>query len=85
MYSMPARSKGDGDYEIIPGFHMNDWLIEKCKVRVIVCIWEGNMLACSKCSMQQCAPIVAGACSAHAHHSPTPSSFSLPRRARTSC
>ncbi|KAL6783681.1 MDH5 [Auxenochlorella protothecoides x Auxenochlorella symbiontica] len=31
VYSMPARSKGDGDYEIIPGFHMNDWLIEKCK------------------------------------------------------
>lgn len=31
IYSMPCRSKGDGDYEIVPDLVINDWLSAKMK------------------------------------------------------
>lgn len=31
VFSMPCRSKGDGDYEIVPDFVIDDWLRDKIK------------------------------------------------------
>ncbi|MCO5596668.1 hypothetical protein L7F22_050736 [Adiantum nelumboides] len=31
VFSMPCRSKGDGDYEVVPNLQINDWLAERIK------------------------------------------------------
>ncbi|KAI5080783.1 hypothetical protein GOP47_0003966 [Adiantum capillus-veneris] len=31
VFSMPCRSKGDGDYEVVPDLQINDWLAERIK------------------------------------------------------
>eukprot|EP00250_Pteridium_aquilinum_P013386 c21311_g1_i1 orf=368-1744(+) len=31
IFSMPCRSKGDGDYEVVPDLQINDWLAERIK------------------------------------------------------
>ena len=33
IFSMPCRSNGDGDYEVIDDFVIDDWLAAKLKVR----------------------------------------------------
>lgn len=33
VFSMPCRSNGDGDYEVIDDFFVDEWLREKMKVR----------------------------------------------------
>lgn len=33
MFSMPCRSNGDGNYEVINDFVIDDWLRDKLQVR----------------------------------------------------
>ena len=37
VFSMPCRSDGDGDYEIIDDFMVDDWLRMKLKVCAVRC------------------------------------------------
>ena len=42
MFSMPCRSDGDGDYEVIDDFMVDDWLRMKLKVCVVRWWWAGG-------------------------------------------
>ena len=51
IFSMPCRSDGDGDYEIIDDFVIDDWLQAKIKVRWAVggaCVWCVCVCVCGR-------------------------------------
>lgn len=45
VFSMPCRSKGDGDYEVIPDFEIDDWLRQKIAASEDELVKERNCVA----------------------------------------
>ena len=49
VFSMPCRSNGDGDYEIVEDFVIDDWLADKIKARAQRSTAEGLRRPSSMC------------------------------------